>query len=178
MPNTILQEFSENEEQAAIAKLLIVVKLLESVCSASSEVKKLKNHPIHGYTAFLAEHVLGMLITRREIEHLILEAMEYREDFKRSRNVWVKFRTAKVVELMQEVINRNFEITKEALDLVMEGYPHQTIIKDAMQTKKYHHEVREDSKCPSCSNSFKASEIIEFVEIGYRCPRCRQVISI
>jgi hypothetical protein len=141
-------------------------------------VKKLKNHPIHDYTGFLSDLVIGTLISRRELDHLILEAKEYRDDFKRSRNTWVKQRTATMVDLMQEIINGNFEIPKLALDLLEEGYPYPEAIEVKIKTKKFSHDVLSDTKCPSCRYVFKASEIKEFVEIGYRCPKCRQVIRL
>ena len=175
LPN---QEYSEAEEQAAITKLAVAVKLLDSVCGVAGAVKKLKNHPIHGYTGFLSDLVIGTCISKRELEYLILEAKEYREDFKRSRNTWVKQRTATVVDLMQEIINGNYEIPKLALDLLEEAYPFPEVKEVEIKTKKFSHVVLSDTKCPSCSHLFKASEIKEFVEIGYRCPKCRQVIRL
>jgi hypothetical protein len=172
------QEYSEAEEQAAITKLAVAVQLLDCVCGVAGAVKRLKNHPIHGYTGFLSDLVIGTLISRRELEYLILEAKEYKEDFKRSRNTWVKHRTATVVDLMQEIINGNFEIPKLALDLLQESYPYPEVIEVEIKTKKFSHVVLTDTKCPSCSNVFKASEIKEFVEIGYRCPNCRQIIRL
>ena len=83
MITPITHEFTEAEEQAAITKL--AVKLLDCICGVAGAVKRLKNHPIHDYTGFLSDLVSGTFISRRELEHLILEAKEYREDFKRSR---------------------------------------------------------------------------------------------
>ena len=173
-----VEEFTEAEEQAAITKLAVAVKLLDCVCGVAGAVKRLKNHPIHGYTGFLSDLVIGTLISRRELEYLILEAREYKEDFKRSRNNWVKQRTAIVAELMQEIINNNFEIPKLALDLLQESYPYPEVIEVEIKTKKFSHVVLTDTTCPSCSHMFKASEIKEYVEIGYRCPKCRQVIRL
>ena len=171
-------EFTDAEEQAAIRKLAVAVKLLDCVCGVAGAVKKLKNHPIHDYTGFLSDLVIGTLISRRELEYLILEANEYKEDFKRSRNSWVKERTATVVDLIQEIINGNFEIPKIALDLLQESYPYPEVIEVEIKTKKFSHVVLTDTKCPSCSHTFKASEIKEYVEIGYRCPKCRQIIRL
>ena len=173
-----VQEYSETEEQAAITKLAVAVKLLDCVCGVAGAVKKLKNHPIHGYTGFLSDLVIGTCISKRELEYLILEAKEYKEDFKRSRNTWVKQHTATVVDLLQEIINGNFEIPKPALDLLKEAYPYPEVIEVEIKTKKFNHAVLSDTKCPSCSRRFKASEIKEYVEIGYRCPECRQVIRL
>ena len=178
MSTPITHDYTDAEEQAAIKKLAVVVKMLDCVCGVAGAVKKLKNHPIHGYTGFLSDLVIGTLISRRELEYLILEAREYKEDFKRSRNTWVKQRTATVVDLMQEIINGNFEIPKLALDLLQESYPYPEVIEVEIKTKKFSHIVLTDTKCPSCSHLFKASEIKEYVEIGYRCPICRQVIRM
>jgi len=173
-----VQEYSETEEQAAIMKLAVVVKLLDCVCGVAGAVKKLKNHPIHDFTGFLSDLVIGTLISRRELDYLILEAKEYREDFKRSRNSWVKQRTATVVDLMQEIINGNFEIPKLAFDLLAEPYPYPVVKEVEIKTKKFHHVVLTDTTCPSCSHMFKANDIKEHVKIGYRCPKCRQIIKI
>ncbi len=178
MSNPVTHDYTKAEEQAAITKLAVAVKLLDCVCGVAGAVKRLKNHPIHGYTGFLSDLVIGTCISRRELEYLILEAKEYKEDFKRSRNTWVKQRTATVVDLMQEIINGNFEIPKLALDLLQESYPYPQVIEVEIKTKKFSHVVLTDTKCPSCSNVFKASEIKEFVEIGYRCPNCRQIIRL
>lgn len=178
MITPITHDFTEAEEQAAIAKLAVAVKLLDCICGVAGAVKKLKNHPIHDYTGFLSDLVIGTLISRRELEHLLLEAKEYREDFKRSRNTWVKQRTAIVVDLMQEIINGNFEIPNLALDLLAEPYPYPLVKEVEIKTKRFHHVVLTDTKCPRCSHIFKASDIKEFVEIGYRCPLCRQVIRL
>jgi len=83
-----------------------------------------------------------------------------------------------VVDLMQEIINGNFEIPKLALDLLQESYPYPEAIEVEITTKKFSHVVLTYTKCPSCSHIFKASEINEHVEIGYRCPKCRQVIRL
>jgi predicted Zn-ribbon and HTH transcriptional regulator len=178
MSTPTTQDFTEAEEQAAITKLAVTVKLLDCVCGVAGAVKKLKNHPIHGYTGFLSDLVIGTFTSRQELEYLILEAKEYRKDFKRSRNTWVKQRTATVVDLMQEIINGNFEIPKLALDLLEEAYPFPEVKEVDIKTKKFSHVVLSDTKCPSCSHVFKSSEIKEFVEIGYRCPKCRQVIRM
>ena len=173
-----INDFTDAEKQAAITKLAVAVKLLDCVCGVAGAVKKLKNHPIHDYTGFLFGHFSGTFISRRELEYLILEAKEYREDFKRSRNTWVKQRTATVVDLMQEIINGNFEIPKLALDLLEEAYPFPEVKEVEIKTKKFNHAVLSDTKCPSCTHLFKASEIKEYEEIGYRCPKCRQVIRL
>ena len=77
-----------------------------------------------------------------------------------------------------EIINGKFDIPKLALDQLQESYPYPEVIEVEIQTKKFSHVVLTDTKCPSCSHMFKASEIKEYVEIGYRCPMCRQVIRL
>ena len=174
----ITNEFTEAEEQAAITKLAVTVKLLDCVCGVAGVVKKLKNHPIHDYTEFLFGHFSGTFISRRDVGYLIIEVQEYKEEFKRSRNTWVKVRIEMVVSLMQEIIGNNFEVSPSALVLIDEPYPYPEIKIVEIKTKIFSHAVLSDTKCPSCSHMFKASEMREYVEIGYRCPKCRQVISL
>lgn len=171
-------EFTDQEEQAAIAKLFVVVKLLESICSASTSVKLLKNHSVHEYREFLFSLASGTFISRGELTQLIREAHELNNDFTRSRNKWVKERTQLVVDLMQEIIDGNFDVKPRVLTLIDEKYPKVEKVKVLLTTKKFHHQVLKDTTCPSCSFVFKPKEIKEFVEIGYRCPKCRQVINL
>lgn len=175
MPTT---EFTDQEEQAAIAKLFVVVKVLECICSASTSVKLLKNHTVHEYREFLFSLASGSFISRGELKLLIREAHELNQDFKTSRNKWVKERTQSVVDLMQEIIDGNFEVKPRVLALTDEKYPKVEKVKVQISTKKFHHQVLKDTTCPRCSFVFKPNEIREFVDIGYRCPKCRQVIRI
>lgn len=172
------QEFTDKEEQEAIDKLFVVVKVLENICSASSSVKLLKNHTVHDYHEFLFSLASGTFISRGELKILILEAHELNKDFIRSRNSWIKERTQSVVDLMQEIIDGNFDVKPRVVALIDEKYPIQKKMKVQITTKKFHHQVIKDTKCPSCSFVFSPIEIKEFVEIGYRCPKCRQVIRI
>ena len=172
------QEFKDEEEEAAIAKLFVVVKVLECVCSASTSVKLLKNHTVHEYREFLFSLASGSFISRGELKLLILEAHELNQDFIRSRNSWVKERTQLVVDLMQEIIDGNFGVKPRVFALIDEKYSIQEKVKVQITTKKFHHQVLKDTTCPSCSFVFSPIEIKEFVEIGYRCPKCRQVIRI
>jgi hypothetical protein len=172
------QEFTEEEEQAAIAKLFVVVKVLECVCSASTSVKLLKNHTVHEFREFLFSLASGSFISRGELKLLILEAHELNNDFIRSRNSWVKERTQVVVDLMQEIIDGNFDVKPRVFPLIDEKYPKIEKVKEKIPTKKFHHQVLKDTTCPSCSFVFSPIEIKEFVEIGYRCTKCRQVIRV
>lgn len=172
-----IKEFTDKERQAAIAKLFVVVKVLECICSASTSVKLLKNHSVHGYNEFLFSLACGSSITRDEIKILILEAHELHKDFKRSRNKWVKERTQSVVDLMQEIIDGNFDVEPRVLALIDEKCPIREKEKVEITTKKFNHQVPKETKCPSCSFVFSPIEIMEFVDIGYRCPKCRQAIS-
>ena len=171
------QEFTEKEEQAAIDKLFVIVKVLECICSASTSVKLLKNHTVHGYREFLFSLASGSFISRGELKLLIREAHELNQDFIRSRNKWVKERTQSVVDLMQEIIDGNFEVKPRVLALIDEKYPIKEKVKVQITAKRFHHQVLKDTTCPSCSFVFSPNEIKEFVEIGYRCPKCRQAIS-
>jgi predicted Zn-ribbon and HTH transcriptional regulator len=175
---TCIKKFTDKEEQAAIAKLFVVVKILECICGASSSVKKLKNHSVHGYNEFLFSLACGSSISRGELKILILEAHELNKDFIRSRNSWVKERTQSVVDLMQEIIDGNFNVAPRVIALIDEKYPKIEKVKVQITTKKFNHQVLKETKCPSCSFVFSPIEIMEFVEIGYRCPQCRQAIRI
>jgi len=172
------QEFTEEEEQAAIAKLFVVVKVLECICSASTSVKLLKNHTVHEFREFLFSLASGSFISRGELKLLILEAHELNSDFIRSRNSWVKERTQLVVDLMQEIIDGNFGVKPRVFALIDEKYPKVEKVKEQISTKKFYHQVCKDTTCPSCSFVFLPIEIKEFVEIGYRCPKCRQFIRL
>ena len=173
-----VDSYTDQEEQAAIGKLFVVVKVLECICSASTSVKLLKNHTVHDYSEFLFSLASGTYITRSELKILILEAHELNKDFLRSRNKWVKERTQSVVDLMQEIIDGNFDVKPRVIALIDEKYPKVEKVKVQIKTKKFHHQVLKDTSCPSCSFVFAPIEIKEFVEIGYRCPKCRQVIRL
>jgi len=172
------QDWTETEAQVVLQKVTVAVKLLESVCGIRDAVKKLKNHPIHNYTAFLSDLRWDDVISRRQLAYLILELKEYKEDFARSKNTWIKERTAIVVELFQQMIDGNLEIPKQALDLLEEPYPYPAVAQVEIRTKKFNHVILNNTTCPNCSHIFQASEIKEFVEVGYRCPKCRQVIRL
>ena len=172
------QDWTETEAQVVLQKVTVAVKLLESVCGIRDAVKKLKNHPIHDYTAFLSDLRWDDVISRRQLAYLILELKEYKEDFARSKNTWIKERTAIVVELFQQMIDGNLEIPKQALDLLEEPYPYPEVVQVEIRTKKFNHIILNNTTCPNCSHIFQASEIKEFVEVGYRCPKCRQVIRL
>jgi predicted Zn-ribbon and HTH transcriptional regulator len=171
-------DFTEAEIQAVLKKLAVAVKLLESVCAIKEAVKKLKNHPIHHYTPFLSDLMWDDVLSKRQLAYLIVELKEYKEDFKRSKNTWVKQRTAMVVELFQQMIDGNFEISKQALELLEEPYPHPEVIQIEIKTKKFNHTVLNTTTCPNCNHIFQANEIKEYVEVGYRCPQCRQSIRL
>jgi predicted Zn-ribbon and HTH transcriptional regulator len=79
---------------------------------------------------------------------------------------------------MQEIIDGNFYVKPTVFALIDEKYPIQEKVKVQITTKKFHHQVLKDTTCPSCSFVFHPIEIKEFVDIGYRCPKCRQVIRL
>ena len=171
-------DFTEEEIKAVLQKLTVAVKLLKSVCDIKDAVKKLKNHPIHHYTLFLSDLMWDDVLSKRQLAYLIVELKEYKEDFNRSKNTWVKQRTAMVVELFQEMIDGNLEIPKQALELLEEPYPFPKVAQVEIKTKKFNHAVLTNTTCPNCSHNFQASEIKEYVEVGYRCPQCRQSIRL
>jgi len=172
------QDWTETEAQVVLQKLTVAVKLLESVCSIKDAVKKLKNHPIHNYTLFLSDLMWDDVQSKRQLAYLIVELKEYKEDFKRSKNTWVKQRTAMAVDLFQQMIDGNFEIPKQALELLEEPYPYPEVIQVEIKTKKFNHTVLSITTCPNCNHIFQANEIKEYVEVGYRCPQCRQSIRL
>ena len=171
-------DFTEAEITAVQQKLALAVKLLEGVCATKDAVKKLKNHPIHSYTLFLSDLMWDDIQSKRQLAYLILELKEYKEDFKRSKNTWIKQRTAMVVELFQQMIDGDLEIPKQALELLEEPYPFPEAVQVEIKIKKFNHAVLTNTTCPNCSHNFKASEIKEYVEVGYRCPQCRQSIRL
>lgn len=175
-PNS--QDYTDKEKQAAIDKLFVVVKVLENICGASRSVKKLKNHSVHGYNEFLFSLASGSSISRGELKILILEAQELNNDFIRSRNPWVKERTQVVVDLMQEIIDGNFDVNPRVFALIDEKYPKVESANEQIPIKKFHHQILNNTTCPSCSSFFSPTEIREYVEIGYRCPKCRQSIRV
>ena len=172
------QDWTDTEAQVVLQKLTVAVKLLESVCGIKDAVKKLKNHPIHDYTVFLSDLRWDDVISRRQLAYLILELKEYKEDFKRSKNTWVKQRTTMAVDLFQQMIDGNFEISKQAFELLEEPYPYPEVIQIEIKTKKFNHTVLSTTTCPNCNHIFQANEIKEYVEVGYRCPQCRQSIRL
>ena len=172
------QDWTETKAQLVLQKMTVAIKLLERVCSVKDHVKKLKNHPIHDYTVFLSDLRWDDVVSRRQLAYLILELKEYKQDFNRSKNTWVKQRTSMVVELFQQMIDGNLEIPKHALQLIDEPYPFTQVVQVEIKTKKFNHEVLTNTTCPNCSHNFKASEIKEYVEVGYRCPKCRQSIRL
>lgn len=172
------QDWTETEAQVVLQKLTVAVKLLESVYGIKDAVKKLKNHPIHEYTVFLSDLRWDDVISRRQLAYLILELKDYKEDFKRSKNTWIKERTAMVVELFQQMIDGNLEIPRKALELLEEPYPYPVVVQVEIKTKKFNHAVLTNTTCPNCNHNFQASEIKEYVEVGYRCPQCRQSICL
>lgn len=172
------QEFTDKEVRNAIDKLFVVVNVLECICSASTSIKRLKNHAVHGYCEFLFSLASGTFISKGELKILILEANELNKDFIKSRNAWIKERTQLVVDLMQEIIDGNFDVKPRVFAILDEKYPKVEKVKFQITTKKFYHQVLNDTTCPCCSIVFSAKEIKEFVEIGYRCPKCRQAIRL
>lgn len=171
-------DFTEAQIKAIQQKLALVVKLLEAVCAIKDAVKKLKNHPIHSYTQFLSDLMWDDVQSKRQLAYLIVELKEYKEDFKGSKNTWVKQRTTIAVNLLQQMIDGNFAIPKQALELLEEPYPYPEVIKIEIKTKKFNHTVLSNTTCPNCNHIFRANEIKEYVEVGYRCPQCRQSIRL
>jgi predicted Zn-ribbon and HTH transcriptional regulator len=133
---------------------------------------------VQEYCEFLFSLACGSSVSKGELKILILEAHELNNDFIRSRNPWVKERTQVVVDLMQEIIDGNFDVNPRVFALIDEKYPKVEKVKEQISTKKFNHQVIKDTTCPSCSFVFSPIEIKEFLEFGYRCPTCRQLIRV
>ena len=85
-------------------KLLEIVSILEELGEARTSIKKLRNHPIHDFTDFLKSYAIEGFYTVIELELLQKDIEDVADDFKNSRNLWVKDKTATALRLMQSLI--------------------------------------------------------------------------
>ena len=77
---------------------------MQELGEARNTVKKLKNHPIHDFTDFLKGFAFEGNVRVGELELLAKDIQEVADDFKNSRNLWVKDKTANALRLMQSLI--------------------------------------------------------------------------
>ena len=96
--------YSVEEEKVICNKLWEIVSILQELGEARNTVKKLRNHPIHDFTDFLKGFAFEGNVRVGEIELLAKDIQEVADDFKHSRNAWVKERTSTALRLMNEII--------------------------------------------------------------------------
>ena len=89
-----------------------IVSILQELGEARNTVNKLKNHPIHDFTDFLKGFAFEGNVRVGELELLAKDIQEVADDFKHSRNAWVKERTSTVLRLMNEIIFNNLTSKK------------------------------------------------------------------
>ena len=81
-----------------------IVSILEELGEARTSIKKLRNHPIHDFNDFLKSYAIDGFYTVIELELLQKDIQDVADDFKNSRNLWVKDKTATALRLMQSLI--------------------------------------------------------------------------
>jgi len=95
---------SVEDEQQIREKIFEIVSFLEELGEASTSIKKLRNHPIHDFTNFLKSYAIEGFYTVIELELLQKDIQDVADDFKNSRNLWVKEKTSTALKLMQSLI--------------------------------------------------------------------------
>ena len=96
--------YSVEEEKLICNKLWEIVSILQELGEVRNTVKKLRNHPIHDFTDFLKGFAFEGNVRVGELELLAKDIQEVADDFKHSRNAWVKERTSTALRLMNEII--------------------------------------------------------------------------
>ena len=86
------------------SSLFEVISILEELGEARTSIKKLRNHPIHDFTDFLKSYAIEGFYTVIELELLQKDIEDVADDFKNSRNLWVKEKTSTALRLMQSLI--------------------------------------------------------------------------
>lgn len=157
------------------SKLEIILQLVESMASISNQIKKLKNYPFDEILIDIRWAIDLKFTNERGIKYLMNGAVELNEYVKRSRNTWIKERASLVVELLEEMLEGNYTIAREVKKKLKEPFP---LVEKKVELviRSIQVDVSTDTKCPTCSYLFAPNEIIEYTALGYRCPKCRQVI--
>jgi hypothetical protein len=96
---------SNEDEKRIREKLFEIVSILEELGEARTSIKKLRNHPIHDFTDFFKRYAIEGFYTVIELELLQKDIQDVADDFKDSRNLWVKEKTAASLKQMVNVIN-------------------------------------------------------------------------
>jgi hypothetical protein len=104
--------YPTDEEKSICKKLLTVVFILWELFELRDKVRLLKNHPIHKFTFYLWEFSAAGMVRVGELELLIKDIGEVVNDFKNSRNSWVKERTTTALRVMNEIIDGDYSIDK------------------------------------------------------------------
>ena len=86
------------------SRLFEIISILEELGEARTSIKKLRNHPIHDFNDFLKSYAIDGFYTVIELELLQKDIQDVADDFKNSRNLWVKDKTANALRLMQSLI--------------------------------------------------------------------------
>ncbi len=101
---TVGSWYPKDEEELICKKLNVVVFILWELNKARDTIMRLKNHPIHEFTKFLWDVAAGGMIQVGQLEFLVREVQAVADDFKRSKNAWVKERTSTALRVMNEII--------------------------------------------------------------------------
>ena len=102
--------YSEDEEKLICKKIYVVASILYELKHSRDKVRKLKNHPIHEFTNFLMNVSANRIIMVGELELLVKDIQDVANDFKASRNPWVKERTSTALRVMNEIIDGDYSI--------------------------------------------------------------------
>jgi hypothetical protein len=101
---SIGSRYSVEEEKLICNKLWEIVSILQELGEARNTVKKLRNHPIHDFTDFLKGFAFEGNVRVGELELLAKDIQEVADDFKHSRNTWVKERTSTALRLINDIV--------------------------------------------------------------------------
>jgi hypothetical protein len=104
--------YPADEEKSICKKLLVVVFILWELSESRDKVRLLKNHPIHKFTSYLWDMSAAGMVRVGELELLVKDIEEVVNDFKNSRNSWVKERTTTALRVMNEIINGDYSVDK------------------------------------------------------------------
>ena len=101
MDNSII---SAEYEQLIREKLFEIISILEELGEARTSIKKLRNHPIHDFTDFLKSYAIDGFYTVIELELLQKDIEDVADDFKNTRNLWIKEKIHSCLITMRAII--------------------------------------------------------------------------
>jgi len=102
--------YPADEEKSICKKLLVVVFILRELTESREKVRLLKNHPIHKFTSYLWDMSAAGMVRVGELELLIKDIEDVAQDFRSSRNLWIKERTTTALRVMKETIEGDYSI--------------------------------------------------------------------